>query len=216
MACRAWRWATTAEGLREQLRPVFANGERLSDAARKLDCTDAALRAICRGRGVDWRPLSRAAIVPPGAHEAIRETIPETIPEAVEEPPPLIDWTGARSSSGAVERRVILGDLHVPFHSIPACAAALALIRLVQPQRIVQLGDLWNMGAVSHHPRPLGGRENHAGALAQGRAFLEALRKAAPGSEIHVVLGNHDAWQDEWEDANPELSGLVATRQILE
>ena len=72
------------------------------------------------------------------------------------------------------------------------------------------------MGAVSHHPRPFGGRENHAGALAQGRAFLEALRKAAPGAELHVIVGNHDAWADEYEDENPHMAGMFTAHQILD
>lgn len=209
MACKAYRWPATPEQVRARIAPAFANGESISQAARSLGTSDASLRSLLRHHRIDWRDLRRAAPVPP-----VPYVPPPSEPDP--EPPPLIDWTGARSSSSGVERRVILGDLHVPFHSLPACSAALALIRLIQPQRIVQLGDLWNMGAVSHHPRPFGGRENHAGALAQGRAFLEALRKAAPGAEIRVLMGNHDRWGEEYEDENPQMAGLVTAHQILD
>ena len=119
MACRAWRWPEDPEKLRAVLAPAFAHGVSLSQAARVLNCTDAALRAVCREKGIDWRELQRAAIVPPVACEV--KPPPRNDGEVSEpDPPPLIDWTGARSSSSGVERRVILGDLHVPFHSLPA------------------------------------------------------------------------------------------------
>jgi hypothetical protein len=128
-----------------------------------------------------------------------------------ESPPPIrLDWTGARPATESVtERRLIIGDMHIPFHHLVACAVVLSLIRLLQPRRIVQMGDLFNMGAVSHHPRPLGGRENHCRALVQGQAFLEAGLRASPGSEWTILLGNHDDWAEEYEDEHPELRGLI-------
>jgi hypothetical protein len=153
-----------------------------------------------------------------GVERNVNVTLPSVRPEPEPEPPPLIDWRGARpaSTGSGLERRLILGDLHIPFHSLRACAAVLALARALQPHRIIQLGDLFNMGAVSHHPRPFGGRENHSRSMIQGRAFLEALRKASPGSDMTVLLGNHDMWVDEYEDEHPELAGSLTPSWLHE
>jgi hypothetical protein len=131
-------------------------------------------------------------------------------------PPPPVDWTGARpTSTGAgLERRLIGTDLHIPFHHLRGCAAFLALARAIQPHEILLLGDLFNMGAVSRHPRPFGGRETHRGAEAQGYSFLDALSRAAPGARKRLLKGNHDDWADEYEDQNPQFAGMFAAEQM--
>jgi predicted phosphodiesterase len=203
---------------RQEVIDALRTSRITADAAARLGVSKASLVHGCIVLGVrtsDHLDADRDASRPPVA-EAVPYVPPVSVP--IEDPPPLplIDWTGARSTSTGIERRVILGDLHVPYHSLPACADALALIRLVQPQKIIQLGDYFNMGAVSHHPRPFGGRENHSQAVLQGRSFLEALRRAAPGAEIHIVMGNHDRWADEYEDENPQFAGMFAAAHVLD
>jgi hypothetical protein len=177
------------------------------DAANALGIGLGALDHACRTYGL--KPSALLARPAPSLGGAASYVDPG--PEEPESPAPLrLDWTGARPATDSVtERRLIIGDMHIPFHHLVACAVVLSLIRLIQPRRVVQMGDLFNMGAVSHHPRPLGGRENHCRALVQGQAFLEAARRASPGSEWIILLGNHDDWAEEYEDEHPEFSGLI-------
>jgi hypothetical protein len=146
---------------------------------------------------------------------------PEPTPPPAAEAPPLaapppVEWTGSRpASSGAgLERRLNLSDLHIPFHSVRACAVVIAVAKAIQPHAINVLGDLFNMGAVSHHPRPFGGRENHRGAQVQGCCFMDALGRAAPLARKRLFLGNHDDWATEYEDEHPEFAGLLAAQHL--
>jgi hypothetical protein len=215
MAARANVWPATREAVLELIGPALRASRSVMEAAEKLGKSDGSLRGVCRAHRVEYRsllmaPASAGVAVPGGDCPKNAE------PFGQPEPPPLIDWTGARpvSSGVGLERRVVLGDLHIPFHDLGACAAALAVIRALQPHRILQLGDYFNMGAVSHHPRPFGGPENHDRSLRMGMAFAEALRKAAPGAEIAILAGNHDLWAEEYEDANPQFKGLMAARHL--
>jgi hypothetical protein len=141
---------------------------------------------------------------------------PAPVEAAPAEPAPLIDWTGARpqSTGAGLERRLIGSDTHIPFHDLCACAAFLAVARALQPHRILLLGDTWNMGAVSRHPTPFGGRESHESARIQGLSFLGAIRKAAPGAELTLLLGNHCDWGEEFEDQNPQFAGMFSAKAM--
>lgn len=133
-----------------------------------------------------------------------------------ESPPAPVDWTGARPASTGVglERRLDISDTHFPLSASRALMAILALARATQPHVIVHLGDAFNMGAVSHHPRPFGGRESHRDAQEQGVGFFRALARAAPGARKILLLGNHDIWADEYEDANPQFAGMFAAQSM--
>lgn len=142
------------------------------------------------------------------------EPTPPPAPAAPEPPP--VEWTGARPATDGtgLERRLILGDLHIPFHSLRACAVVIAIAKAIQPHVVIQMGDLFNMGAIPHHPRPFGGRENHRGAQIQALSFLDALGRAAPGARKLTLKGNHDDYGDEYEDENPEWAGMVASKGL--
>lgn len=196
----SYRWT---ESRRAEVEAAIRASRTRAEAAGRIGITANSLDSAAEVYGFRigemlGTGIERAPVAAPVAHEE-------------PEPAPVIDWRGARpaSTGSGLERRLILGDLHIPFHNLRACAAVLALARSLQPHRIIQLGDLFNMGAVSHHPRPFGGRENHSRSMIQGRAFLEALRKASPGSDMTILLGNHDLWGAEYEDEHPELAGAI-------
>jgi hypothetical protein len=202
-ACPVYRWT---EDRRAEVEAAIRSSRTRAEAAAKIPTTvDGLARAGQRYGFAVGAMLGRVKA----------DERPAAVKEAEPEPAP-VEWSGARpASTGAgLERRLIIGDLHIPFHHLPSCAAVLALARAVQPHLIIQLGDLFNMGAVSHHPRPFGGRENHAGAQVQGLAFLDALGRAAPGARKVVLLGNHDSWADEYEDERPEFAGLFAAKSM--
>lgn len=208
MACKPHRWPATKTEVEALISPALAASQTLRDAATALGVTEAALRGVVRFHQIPFASLLGRPAISPGVAVSGVGTSAQ-VPTEANAPAPL-DWTGARPVSTGVglERRVLLGDMHIPFHDLTACAAALAVIRALQPHRVIQMGDLWNMGAVDHHPRPFGGKESHSRAMLMGRAFLEAVRKAAPGAELVVLLGNHDTYADEYEDANPQHVGV--------
>lgn len=204
MACVTYKWRQERV---DALLSALKSSRTLDEAAATIGETGASVRGVCREKRIDYRSLLLAA----PASAGVSVSAPDE-----PEPPPLIDWTGARpvSSGTGIERRLILGDLHIPFHSVSACSVVLAVARSIQPHVIIALGDVFNMGAVSHHPRPFGGRENHRGSQVQGLSFFDALHRAAPGARKRVLLGNHDDWATEYEDEHPEHAGLFAAQQL--
>ena len=216
MAARTMRWHPER---RDEVIAALRSSLTRREAAGKIGATAPALDHACLMLGI--RPhLELGRDLPPTAPFANYEDKPSEVANLDQgeplvkepEPPPLIDWTGARpqTTGAGLERRLILGDLHIPYHDLRACAAVLALARAIQPHVILILGDFWNMGAVSHHPAPAGGAENHSRAMLQGRAYLEALHRAAPGADMVLLLGNHDSWLEEYELNHPTMAGSLA------
>jgi hypothetical protein len=215
MACRAYRWPATREEVLALVGPVLARHRRCIDAAAELGCSDGSLRSLCRQHGIDiTASLARPPVT--GAVSRQGSTVEDSDKLPANSEAPLIDWTGARpqSTGAGLERRLIGSDTHIPFHDLRACAAFLAVARALQPHRILLLGDTWNMGAVSRHPRPFGGRESHESARIQGLSFLGAIRKAAPGAELTLLLGNHCDWGEEFEDQNPQFAGMFSAKAM--
>lgn len=213
MSCKPYIWPATREEVLALVEPVLRASLTMREAAERLGRTEAALRGVCRAQRIDFRAMLRAAIVPPVAYP-VQESSPGQESEAL--PPPPVDWTGARpqTTGAGLERRLILSDTHFPFAAVRACAAVIALARVIQPHVILHLGDAWNAGAVSRHPRPFGGRENHASARAQGLSFFDALARASPGARRILLSGNHDDWLLEFEDERPEFAGMFAAKWI--
>lgn len=198
----------------EEVKGALRASRTRAEAAGRLGTTVNGLDKACAilQLGKPSAHLGRDIPPPP---PRVPEPDPGPVPAPDSPPVREIDWTGARSTSTAFERRVILGDLHIPFHDLNACAVVLAAVRALQPHTIVQLGDYFNMGAVSHHPRPYGGRENHQRAAVMGRSFLDALRRAAPAADIHLIWGNHDRYGSEYADENPQFAGMLEAESLL-
>jgi predicted phosphodiesterase len=127
-----------------------------------------------------------------------------TAPEATE-----IEWTGARpaSSSTGVERRIVIGDIHFPAHSASALAAVYALVRALQPRKVIQVGDLVNSAAFTNHQPHSPEPERYDLSMMAARGFIRSIKRAAPGADLYIVRGNHDDWASRWEAANPALQG---------
>lgn len=165
--------------------------------------TDAPLRGMFRHHGIEWR------------------TVPGPTPTPVPAPPsggvdvPGLDWRGARATTApGFERRLVVSDLHIPFHHKAALACFYAIVRCLQPHEIIVLGDLLNNGGFSRHdpysPEP----ERYDLAILGARAFLRATRAASPGSKRRIVLGNHDCWSDRWISANPWAQGATFDLEV--
>jgi hypothetical protein len=120
------------------------------------------------------------------------EQAPEVqhIEEAVGLPPPRQLAIPPRAST------VILGDIHFPWHNLHALTLALRVVYELQPDNVVQIGDLYDLYSFSKYPRSLNLMTPEAELLA-GRAAAEemwkAVHKASPASKCWQLWGNHDS-----------------------
>jgi len=108
---------------------------------------------------------------------------------------------------------VVLGDTHHPFSCHRSLTKAYALIEKLQPQYVVQVGDVYDLYSFSRYGKSLN-HDTPANEIARARSHAEkmwkAVRKAAPKAKLHQMLGNHDArLYKKVEEKLPEMAGLV-------
>lgn len=95
------------------------------------------------------------------------------------------------------ERRLVVAipDIHFPFENKRTLRAVVDLVAEVQPDAVVQLGDLLDLYSSSRYPRShniMTPRDEKREGRARAVAFWDAIRQAAPGAECWQLLGNHD------------------------
>lgn len=108
---------------------------------------------------------------------------------------------------------VILGDTHHPFSCHRSLTKAYALIEKLQPQYVVQVGDVYDLYSFSRYGKSLNhttpASEVHKARKAAEKMW-DAVRKASPKSKLHQMLGNHDArLYKKIEEKLPEMVGLL-------
>lgn len=89
---------------------------------------------------------------------------------------------------------VLLPDIHLPYEDKRAVANVLDMIQRVQPDRVLQLGDLLDCKAPARWSR--GRAEEYVSSMREevtaGSRFWESLRQAVPTAELFWCGGNHD------------------------
>lgn len=96
----------------------------------------------------------------------------------------------------AVERIMLVSDPHCPLDETTLTDASVELARLIQPTKIVQLGDSMDNSPFSRH------RKNPRHDLDYSTQdcvdstykYLARLADAAPNAERVILAGNHDWW----------------------
>lgn len=118
------------------------------------------------------------------------------------------------------ERTLIISDLHIPFHSVPAIETALSAadgwLRDERDAILINgdLGDFFSISRFEKNPS----KSKLKDELEAMRAFLGYLRMRYPKVRIIYKFGNHDEW---WEKhicrKSPELLGIpsVDLRRVL-
>lgn len=121
------------------------------------------------------------------------------MPKSVAEP-----WTPHHF--GATGRVGIISDLHVPYHSEIAVAAALEYLKGQDLNGILLNGDIADFYAISRWQKDPAARD-FKNELSSVRDFLEYLRQEFPEIPIVYKMGNHEErWTHYlWQHA-PELS----------
>ena len=110
-----------------------------------------------------------------------------------------------------VERAVVMGDFHVPFHDERAVSVALALVEDIQPEVIYLNGDVIDMYACSRFNKDPRRALELQDEIDQTFDILSRVRDAAPEARIVYIRGNHEARLTAFLQTQArELSGLRA------
>lgn len=108
---------------------------------------------------------------------------------------------------------IVLGDTHFPYACQRSLTRAYALIAKLQPEHVVQIGDVYDLYSFSRYGKSL----NHTTPVSevqkarrQATAMWERIWKASPKSKLYQMLGNHDArLYKKIEEKVPEMAGLL-------
>jgi predicted phosphodiesterase len=196
---------------RAEVEVALRSSRNREEAARKLDggIGIGSLDHACRAYGfkpsalLARRPApslgGAASYVDPGpaVHIEPREALAS------------VAWTGARPTSSGIglERRIIIGDVHIPVHLASALRCVYALIAALQPHKVIQIGDLVNSEAFTRHAPSTPEGERYDLSMLAARGFIRNVKRAAPGAELYIIRGNHDDWASRYETENPGLVG---------
>ncbi len=117
------------------------------------------------------------------------------------------DAWGAEELSGPA-RMLILGDLHIPYHSEEAIRLAIDYGRAAKANAVLINGDMADFFSLStweKDPR----KRDLAGEIAAGKQFLSVLRDVFPRARIIFKEGNHEErWTRFLQKKAPELLGV--------
>lgn len=107
---------------------------------------------------------------------------------------------------------LIVPDLHVPFNDKRRTGKMLDWARKNKPGRVVLLGDVLEVHALSTHRKDPRWEDCLHKELAAGRKFLEELRAACPKSDITYIEGNHELrWRSHFQNRTPVMRLLGIT-----
>lgn len=123
-------------------------------------------------------------------------------------PKPKVELHDVKTKQLAVERWVVLSDVHVPYHDRGAVAVVMAYLRDLQPAGIVLNGDILDFHEISSHPKQPG-QVSFEDECNAGRAFLRAIVAQHDGARIVYTMGNHEHRIERYLTAHaPELCSV--------
>lgn len=97
-------------------------------------------------------------------------------------------------------------DVHVPFEQT---AALTEWLKRAKPHRIILLGDVLDLHALTEHRKNREWSDRLERELRGGTRWLQNLRTIAPRAEITFIKGNHcDRWDRYTESKAPALRNL--------
>jgi hypothetical protein len=118
-------------------------------------------------------------------------------------------WTKREVPEGSIIG--VLSDLHIPSHDEPAVRLAIECLEAVGATHIILNGDIADCGPASRHE---GKRKRAAldeGCLRESIAAGLWIYEWARSRPCVLLLGNHEAWVENYIAGSPELKGTEAT-----
>ena len=222
MAAVSWRW--TPE-LVAQIPDALKRGGSIMAAAQLLDVSENGLRSIIRTKGIDYRALCASRPLP--AQKPAQVPPSEPTPR---DPDPAPAWQSYRPRAGwsapepvppagaapvEVERVVCIADVHAPHHDRKAVAAALAILREIQPDRVVLLGDFLEVESVSRHAKSRPDLTRLSEEFYAANVLLDEFQNAAPDASWLFLEGNHENRAVKWSNEFGVMDGLMSVPEQL-
>lgn len=144
----------------------------------------------------------------------LRQAIPDLIENRIDQKNPFNlpesyaeDWNPYVIPKNA-NRTLLLNDIHLPYHNIPALTLALKYGKENGCNTIIVNGDLLDFYQISRFDKNPN-KKNMRVEFDQGRDFFKVLRKNFPNAHIYYKLGNHEErWEKYLMVKAPELFGV--------
>lgn len=115
----------------------------------------------------------------------------------------------------SVERILVLPDTHRPFHDEQAWRLAMKAGKGFRPDRIIHLGDLWDMFAISFHPKSPERKSNLEAEIKSGCEALDEMASLG-ASRLDITLGNHeDRWSRYLTQNCPEMYSFLRFEEVV-
>ena len=105
-----------------------------------------------------------------------------------------------------VQRTMVFGDIHVPYHDENAVKVTLNYLKKYKPHNVVVNADLVDFYALSEFDKNPNRKANVQQELDLANGILRDVRKAAgKEAKIYLTYGNHEARLQRYLWKNPEL-----------
>lgn len=118
------------------------------------------------------------------------------------------------------KKTLVIGDCHFPFHHKPALTWVLDLIKKLSPDRIIQVGDIYDMFSHTRFARShdiMTPKQEVTEARVTAEEMWSIIQRYAPKAELYQILGNHDDRpKKRILDKYPELASIVDISHLWE
>ena len=115
-----------------------------------------------------------------------------------------------------MEKSVVIGDLHIPFHSKEALGLTMDFMRMFKPDKIFINGDFLDCWAISSFAKPPYIDEKLCDEIQEGNFILGDLLKIT--KDITFIFGNHEYRLENYINKNARelygMSGLTLEEQL--
>ena len=120
-----------------------------------------------------------------------------------------------------VKTYVVLADIHYPKYHKPTLNAVLHFLDENEVDGIVFQGDQLDMENISHHTKGRPGLRSKGGYLKDVNGFCKDVlipvdKRLPKGAERYWIVGNHERFEQDLIDEQPELKQLVDHQRILD
>lgn len=115
-----------------------------------------------------------------------------------------------------LERILLFGDAHHPYHDPRAWRLFLKAGKAFRPKHLICLGDLADFYSVSSHSKDPTRKQQIETEIASVRQALDELDALGAKQKIFVAGNHEDRLRRYLQDRAPELFGLVDIPQLLE
>ena len=126
------------------------------------------------------------------------------------------DWGVGQAALVPTKRNelvVSLSDLHVPFQDVGAVNSAVAMVKALQPDRVVINGDVADFFSLSRFNKALERMDSLQADIDEANRIRKRVRLAAPNAVLMENEGNHDSRIRTYVEVN---AGALSSLRALE